>query len=297
MKLYLALNENGTSGEIALHTKLAVLSARKYTNLDIKMLYIGRKNGFTEWLEEHNVEVIMQELPYYDLIKKLTEEGLYNLNTVGHWLRTNVCLETKDEFVLYSDIDVLFRMEPMVKYLSPEVFCAAPEFNKDQWNYFNAGVMLINAKKLKEEYHSFEHFLRENIAKYTYGFNDQSAYNIFYRHRWEKLNLNLNWKPYWGINRNAQIIHFHGSKIGAIKSILDNSWNWDNNHGKQIGTLFGKNIESYRYYIGLCMEYSSSLLKNESDLIEETFAKIVRNIDLSDKPVDDSFMEFKMFND
>jgi hypothetical protein len=26
----------------------------------------------------------------------------------------------------------------------------------------------------------------------------------------------LNWKPYWGINPNASIIHFQGAKVHAV---------------------------------------------------------------------------------
>jgi hypothetical protein len=36
---------------------------------------------------------------------------------------------------------------------------------------------------------------------------------MFFRHGgWKPLRPELNWKPYWGINPAAKIIHFHGPK-------------------------------------------------------------------------------------
>ena len=45
------------------------------------------------------------------------------------------------------------------------------------------------------------------------GPGDQGAYNEFYSgkfvvHRWPL----FNWKPYWGFNARAKLVHFHGPK-------------------------------------------------------------------------------------
>ena len=32
-----------------------------------------------------------------------------------------------------------------------------------------------------------------------------------------------NWKPYWGTNEDAEIIHFHGPKPPHAKALMDNN--------------------------------------------------------------------------
>ena len=33
----------------------------------------------------------------------------------------------------------------------------------------------------------------------------------------------LNWKPYWGLNSNAEIVHFHGPKPSLVLEFLTKS--------------------------------------------------------------------------
>ncbi len=49
---------------------------------------------------------------------------------------------------------------------------------------------------------------------------DQPVLNDFYRDRWERLPLALNWKPYWGHDPAAKILHFHGPKFQVIRYLL-----------------------------------------------------------------------------
>ena len=168
MKWYIALNEAGTRGDIALHTKLAVLSARKHTDLVPTLLYTGNRNEFTAWLENHGVNIIQSELPYLSTITDLANENKYTTATVGHWLRTNVCLtEMQDEYVFYTDVDILFLKQPDLALTRPKYFAAAPEFDKNAWNYFNAGVMVLSPAGLREDYPAFETYLIANITEKT----------------------------------------------------------------------------------------------------------------------------------
>ncbi|MGE7413385.1 hypothetical protein [Methylobacterium tarhaniae] len=296
MKLYMALNEAGTSGDIGLHTKIAALSAKKFTTLDPVLLYCGEANEQTRWLQEIGVEVVRSELPYLDLILKLTQEGRYWTASVGHWLRTNVCLEEKeDEIILYTDVDVLFLKN--VNYSAkPKYFAAAPEFNPNSWNYFNAGVMIANMHGLRSQYQEFEAYLRENIDLRTYNFHDQIAYNDFYRGRWDKLPVGMNWKPYWGINDDASIIHFHGPKLHAIDLITKGEWNWDNNYGLQLGSLFAAHANEYHHYyrkvIDLCPELPADVL----DRLNVICDQIDKYKQASPDPrIDLSFMDYRMY--
>jgi hypothetical protein len=296
MKWYFALNEEGTTGGVGLHARFAILSAIRNTALRPYLLYIGQRNDFTEWAESKGVTVVDSDLPYIDTIISLVEQGRYTMGTCGHWLRTNICrTEQSDEFVLYTDVDVLFRKNPELDQIRPTYFAAAPEFRKYSWNYFNAGVMLVNVPGLNSEYDAFEKYLVENISELTYGFNDQIAYNQFYRGRWDRLPLGLNWKPYWGINHEAALVHFHGPKLSAIEAILAGNWDWKSNHGRQIGSLFASFLGPYRYYIRV-------ILDNAHGLDEQNVARIaelVRKVDAYDGrlngAIDLSFTDFQMF--
>ena len=64
--------------------------------------------------------------------------------------------------------------------------------------------MVANVKKLRESYDEFENYLVKNIEEHTYNFHDQIAYNMFYRNKWDKLPIKMNWKPYWGLNNEAE---------------------------------------------------------------------------------------------
>jgi hypothetical protein len=297
MKLYLALNEAGTQTDIGLHTKLAVLSALNHTKLEPHLLYVGEPNDFTQWLGNVGVNVISSKVPYYDTIKTLTEQNRYTMATLGHWLRTNVCLVEKDDsYVLYTDVDVIFRRQLDLDQLRPRYFMAAPEFFPDRWSYFNAGVMVANIPALRAEYPQFEKYLVESLIQYTYGFHDQIAYNVFYRGRWERLPIELNWKPYWGINDDALVVHFHGPKIGAISAMVEGRWNYSTDHGCQIGSLFNNHVESYIHYLASALQCATGLPQQDFDQISRLIEQM-RSYDPTPNWGDLSFTDFRMFHD
>jgi hypothetical protein len=293
----MALNEGGTSGDIALHTKIAVLSGIRHTDLSPHLLYTGQRNAFTGWLEDQGVTIVDSTLPYLDLIQRLTAEGRYTMATVGHWLRTNVCLEERqDRHVFYTDVDVLFLRRPRLAGLTPHYFAAAPEFDKNSTNYFNAGVMVVNTEGLREEYALFESYLRLNIEQKTHGFHDQIAYNQFYRGRWNRLPLELNWKPYWGQNDDATLLHFHGPKFAAIEAIIDGRWNWDSSHGRQIGSLFANHVRDYIAAFEALEDYLPQLLPVEQDRLGSFIARL-RAYDAGQlaPKIDLGFTKYRMF--
>jgi hypothetical protein len=297
MKWYLALNEGGTSGDIGLHTKLAVLSALRNTDLAPHLLYSGRRNAFTDWMEDRGVKVVDSTLPYMPVIESLAAEGRYHLLTVGHWLRTNVCLEEQnDDYVFYSDVDVLFLKSLDLERIRPYYFAAAPEFDRESWNYFNAGVMVLSPPHMRSDYESFERYLIDTLQEKTYNFHDQIAYNEFYRGRWERLPIDMNWKPYWGRNKFASLLHFHGPKLGAIEGILDERWNWENDHGRQIGSLFIEYFDSYLDALQKIETYLPLLTPDEQEHLGRIFAK-ARSYDpcRHAADADTSFMTFRMF--
>lgn len=270
----MGLNENGTRGDIALHTKLTVLSLQRHTTLTPYLLYMGERNDFTRWLENRGVHIIDTQLPYLPFIEALAAEKLYSTVFAGHWLRTNICLtEQEDEYVLYTDIDVLYRREPDLAKIKPRYLAAAPEFDEKCWSYFNSGVMVQNVPSLRGDYRRFERYLIANLCGRTYGFHDQIAYNEFYGTRWERLPTELNWKPYWGINENAQLLHFHGPKFGPMREIVNERWDWTDKHRKQLASLFVKFHDSYLVALEEVKPYLSELDTSEQEELNDLFEK------------------------
>jgi lipopolysaccharide biosynthesis glycosyltransferase len=60
----------------------------------------------------------------------------------------------------------------------------------------------------------------EGRLSITAPYDDQSAPNELFSGRWEHLPSTWNWKPYWGRNDEANIVHFHGPKPTHASQML-----------------------------------------------------------------------------
>jgi len=79
----------------------------------------------------------------------------------------------------------------------------------------NSGVMWMNRAGLREVASEFRESVRAHLRDLQGTAWDQGAHIRFFggeKFRWNKLRPELNWKPYWGTNDKAKIIHFHGPK-------------------------------------------------------------------------------------
>jgi hypothetical protein len=297
MKLYLCINQAGTHTDIGLHCKLAILSALKQTQLKPHLLYAGEPNDFTRWIEAQGAEVIPSRPSFHGTLQALTEQGRYSMTMLGHWLRTNICLEElDDDYVLYTDVDVVFRRHPALDQFTPEFFMAAPEFHPDRWNYINSGVMLMHIPALRAEYPQFERYLISSLTEHTYGFHDQIAYNVFFRGQWDRLPVEFNWKPYWGMNDAASIVHFHGPKIGAIAAMVDRQWDYSTDHGRQIGSLFNHHVGSYISFLESSLRCAVGLPPQDFDRISQLIDRLRAYAPPADRG-DLAFQDFRMFAD
>lgn len=240
MKWFFALNANGNQfAEYAEMLKTAVYTAQKFTSLEPYFLYDGGENALTEWLRERNVEIINCRTFLYDSLSRIAEKrndpNYLNIGA-GAFLRTEIPRLTEklgftDEFVLYTDIDVIFLKEIVgeISAFKPKYFAVAPEFFMHDYLAMNSGVMVMNLKNLRAKDDEFRSFMREKIDLLVDHAWDQGAYKMFYQSRflgtkfdpvikrvfgfkWDKLPHEYNWKPYWGANANAKIVHFHGPK-------------------------------------------------------------------------------------
>jgi hypothetical protein len=70
-----------------------------------------------------------------------------------------------------------------------------------------------------DTYSEFVDFIDNN----DYNFNsfDQGALQVFYKNKTDKLPLEYNHKPYWGILNTAKIVHYHGPKYKMINDYFN----------------------------------------------------------------------------
>ncbi len=218
MKWYFA--SNNLSPDYIYMIKAAVRSALKNTTLEPHFIYDGTPDALTEWLERKGVQVIYHRVSFYDQL-----EGFYPPERLkmasGAFLRCDIpLLETTEDLVLYTDCDVLFLKEiDLEKLPRPTQLACAPETRKTDWSILNTGIMLMNLPALRKTHAEFKVFIEENLP--TLDTFDQTAYNLFYTGQNTPLPLEWNWKPYWGQNPDAKIIHFHGPKPHDLINILN----------------------------------------------------------------------------
>jgi hypothetical protein len=275
MKWYFGLNATGANGETGLHARLAVTSALSVGGLEPCCLYAGERDAFTDWMEARGIEVRLIFPRFAQVIRDRTAAGAYSMDFMGHWLRSQICLIEHDvPVVLYTDCDVVFLQSVAFDEVLPLTVACAPEFQKEEWRYFNSGVMLMNLDRLRQDYPSFEAFAIAGIqSDHSWDFRDQVAYNRFYRERWSRLDPRFNWKTYWDPSGEARILHFHGPKLNFIRSVA-HGFDWTTAGNIQIGSLLLAHMPAYLSHLRRC----EILCKNEEDIatfIAETHDALV----------------------
>ena len=105
--------------------------------------------------------------------------------------------------------------------------------------------MMMNLNTMRRDYEGLMARSREMLGGDTPY--DQLALNDFYAGCWDHLPLEWNWKPYWGHNPDAKIVHFHGPKFQVMRYLLGEGpkmlvhdiWR----------ELFERSPEAYRLYL------------------------------------------------
>lgn len=245
MKWYFASNDR--SHDFFPLIKAAVNSVLENTALEPNFIYDGAPNELTQWLIDKGVNIINHRVSFFDSLEKYYDENLLTI-AAGTFLRCDIpILEQDDEFVLYTDCDVLF-LKDFECDLRPEYFACSAQFDKKNFTDFNAGVMLMNVKKMRESHSKFIEFISKNLANFPTF--DQTAYQIFYDGKNTKLPTIYNHKPYWGVDENAVIVHFHAAKPTTFAS-EESLQNLPYIHTE----LFKKNPKAYEFYLDMFTKY------------------------------------------
>ena len=247
MKWIFALNAESVDsyGDFA---RVAVVSALRHTSLEAVCLFDGGEGDFTRWLRAHGVQVVLARSRFHAQLKAIAQKrsAPWILQSGGGaFLRLEVPrlareLGWKDEFAFYTDCDVIFQSDPCsrLEAVRPRWFAACSESSLKRMLDLNTGAMWMNLKTL-DGAAGFEAWTRAHLERCVDISFDQAAFRVWFNpiHRlawrlgiadrrfypvmarlpirtwqWDKLPLELNWKPYWGANPGAAIIHFHGLK-------------------------------------------------------------------------------------
>jgi len=227
LKWFLALAEGcpgfdyyGDMVKVAIHTAL------RHTSLQPHFLYDGGENQLTRWLRDRAVPIIScRTFLDHEIARLRGGKDEANIHSTARGILLRIELAQLGlslglgERVLYTDCDVFFRGEVTRELAAIDCtyFAVGPESNREDYFNMNTGVMWMNLPMLRTVDAEFRAFVRQHVSRLPTMAWDQGAYREFFSSsdqtfRWDKLRPELNWKPYWGDNAMAPIIHFHGPK-------------------------------------------------------------------------------------
>lgn len=103
--------------------------------------------------------------------------------------------------------------------------------------------------------------MKQGIPNKTNLF-DQGYINEVCDNEFDFLPLEYNWKPYWGLNENAKIIHFHGIKPGGTEDTSGFAVN-----PSLFESMFRGHRADFAGYLVYLKNYFSYLDKNADDWI------------------------------
>lgn len=233
--------------------RVALYSARVNTTLEPIVVIDGKESDFSNEISRMGVKVIFHRVSFFNEMSRHYEGHGDNIHVAaGAFLRFDLPLiDSSNETILYTDCDVVFLKNPnFLKDEMPIVFSAATQFSMSDYNDMNSGVMLINLLGMRNIYESLKNFTIEN---FSIGL-DQEIMRAFFGKNYTHLRPELNWKPYWGIRQNIQILHWHGPKPITVKKLLRDKD--DCPHSSWVH-LFSQNPEGYRTFEGI---YSDMLI-------------------------------------
>ena len=262
---------------------VALKSAILNTTLKPILIYDGEDKVFSS-LVEKNATLIKHKTLLYNKPNFLNKDQGWKNIACGAYLRIDIpiiCknLNIQDEFVLYTDTDVIFLKDVVnqLKQYNPTYFSICPEFDKNNYTHFNSGVMLMNVKNMLNTYKEFTEFI--DTCNYNFDAFDQGALRTFYNKKnVDKLPLLFNHKPYWGIQDEAFIVHYHGPKYNNIKdylngNVLDAYRDLYNKTNKESWIFFMRLYELYKegfnwkQYFNKYPDLQMNGLKSERDAI------------------------------
>ena len=251
---FVCINDGHT--ELVKHVKAAILSAEPYKNIVKHCVYDGKDKTMLDFLASHNVNVIRHRFSGIDVLNRIYGHSSGHLRiSSGAFLRIDIpeLIEKHKigcDYYLYTDVDIMFRRDLSdLEKLTPAYLCGAPEMHQENTSYFNSGSLWCNTKGLLNSIDECRKIIHD--PAYDGKHHDQGVLNTVYKKRFDPLPLSYNWKPYWGINEDAHIVHWHGPKPYHVMK---------NQLRGVLTTLYNKNPNSYDFYISEYRRWASGPL-------------------------------------
>jgi hypothetical protein len=246
-KWYFAANRNALSHAFD-QIRVAVTSARLRTNLQPYCL-IDTYSSLEDvsdrlyWLENAGVHLIPHQAELFSIVRDHFGQDADPFS--GHWLRCDIpILDLDDDFVFYTDIDVMFKKDVDYSEIRPLFMACTPEHRQDDFSYFNSGVMVMNLPALRQTRpHLIETLTAIVSSSPPY---DQGALNESYKKFWDRLPNTWNWKPYWGYSPDAVIVHFHGPKPAMLRRMMNGEVDL---FAPEYGEIFARDTAAYARYL------------------------------------------------
>jgi hypothetical protein len=224
MRWFLGLNYDAPHfAAYAQMAQAAVLSVPAEAGLRAHLLFDGPECELTEWFRTRGGEVIFRESylkPHLRAASAHPATPHALSHGAGVYLRVEIpdLLRERgwdDETVLYTDCDVLFTPRFRIADLPAPTHAIAcgPDFDRSNEDVFNSGFMLIHLPLWRPLHERFKAFAIEDLPNAIGGREwDQYSFKMFFGRNYQKLYPIWNWKPYWGENPDARVLHFHGPK-------------------------------------------------------------------------------------
>jgi lipopolysaccharide biosynthesis glycosyltransferase len=252
MKHYMACNESiFLQPKYKDHLQVSVASSLR-KGMTPHIIYDGQENQETRDLQRIGAKIIPHRVTFYDALVEFAEEAKFSLDIAqGAYLRFDVpLLEREDEFVLYTDCDIMVQRPAHLEAIRPDLIACSPEVGFENWHHFNSGVMVINVPAMRTRYDSIVNFMIERRFQHKYPSYDQGALIDYMGDKWTKLDQVYNWKPYWGKNPWAVFVHWHGPKYEMARRFLSGEESVAVEHASHL-RLFKMDEEAYNYYCDL----------------------------------------------
>ena len=235
MKWFFGFNE-GAGKWFAEMVKVAVVTGQAHAPHLEPHCHDG-DSELTLWLRRRGVAVhhavapIRQRLSAADILIRNSGTGYDPLAARGFYL----CLAVPgaeaargQEHVLFTDCDVMFTGPVHLADVRPALLAAAAEMDDvrrpapgTSGRGFNSGVMIMNVAAMRARMPAIESWLERDAYFPTNGVYDQGALNsAIPEGDWDRLPDILNWRPAFGINPQASIVHWHGPKPRHVEKTL-----------------------------------------------------------------------------
>ena len=273
MKWFFGFNEAATRWFADMVEVAVATAGEQAPQLEPHCLYDGEADtDLTRWLRargvtvHHAVAPFRERLSAPDIVARNAATPYDPVAARGYYLCLaipGVDAARDEEYVLFTDCDVMFTGAVDTDGLRPALLMAAPEMEDvrrpapgDRGRGFSSGVMLMHLPSMRALLPRIEAVLeRDGYYRFpgadaTY---DQGALNAAVAEgEWDRLPHTLNWRPAFGINPQAAIVHWHGPKprhvektvaIGIV-SAPDEAMRW----------LLDAAPEAYRHYLQLFQE-------------------------------------------